>query len=63
MDLGRVQLHLAAGEAQAARDEAQALLARIKPASGESFAQARGRAETLLWAARAWRGRVRAMVR
>ena len=50
-----VQLHLAAGEAAAAREEAQALLAGLKPAHGQSFALARGRAELLLWAARAWR--------
>jgi len=51
-----LQLHLAAGEAAAARGEAQALLADLKPAHGQSFAQLRARAELLLWAARAWRG-------
>jgi hypothetical protein len=50
-----VQLHLAAGEAKAAQAEALALLAQIKPASGQSFGDARRRADTLLWAARALR--------
>lgn len=45
----------AAGEAKAAQAEALALLAQIKPASGQSFGDARRRADTLLWAARALR--------
>jgi hypothetical protein len=55
LEVTSVQLRLAAGEPGPARAEAQALLERLPGGKATSFADARWRAEALLWGARAWR--------
>ena len=56
LELIRLQVLLAAGDDEAARREATALLARPHRDGAPSFTALRARAEALLWAARAWRG-------
>lgn len=55
VEAASVPLRVLAGETAAAQREADVLLARWPAAADDSFAGRRARAESLLWAARAWR--------
>jgi hypothetical protein len=50
-----VQLQVLAGQGAGARAAAEVVLAHLPPAAPDNFTDLRERAESLLWAARAWR--------